>query len=76
MFSCEYCEIFINTYIEEHLRTTFSDNNIQHTILILLLLTLNKYLLAPAQILELIMGKKQTFLSCKHWRESLLKLKS
>ena len=24
MFSCEYCEIFINTYFEEHLRTAAS----------------------------------------------------
>ena len=24
MFSCEYCEIFINTYLEEHLRTAAS----------------------------------------------------
>ena len=22
MFSCEYCETFMNTYFEEHLRTT------------------------------------------------------
>ena len=26
VLSCEYCEIFINTYIEEHLRMTASDN--------------------------------------------------
>ena len=25
MFSCEICEIFKNTYFEEHLRTTASD---------------------------------------------------
>ena len=27
MFSCEYCEIFKNTYFEEHLRTAAPDNN-------------------------------------------------
>ena len=25
VFSCEYCEIFKNTYFEEHLRTAASD---------------------------------------------------
>ena len=27
MFSCEYCEIFKNTYFEKHLRTTASVNS-------------------------------------------------
>ena len=28
VFSCEYCEIFKNTYLEEHLRTTDFINNV------------------------------------------------
>ena len=28
MFSCEYCEIFKNTYFEEHLRTAASVDTI------------------------------------------------
>ena len=27
MFSCEYCEIFKNSYFEEHLQTAASDNS-------------------------------------------------
>ena len=37
LFSCEFCEIFKNTYFEEHLRTTAS------FILVSLLWTLNKF---------------------------------
>ena len=28
MFSCEYCEIFKNTYFEKHLRTAASNNSV------------------------------------------------
>ena len=53
MLSCEYCEIFRNTYFEEHLQTTASDerinyenvqHNIKHINLEFSLTTLNIYL--------------------------------
>ena len=33
VFSCEYCEIFKNTYFEEHLRTAVSIDNLKNDLI-------------------------------------------
>ena len=54
VFSCEYCEVFKNTYFEEHLQTADStDFKVYFVLIFILLFYLNKWLPTAIIVLEL-----------------------
>ena len=61
MFCCKFCEIFKNTYFEEHLRTATSEQNKCEQLLLQLILSIKHLRInQPAQLTTLVTGKSKS----------------
>ena len=74
MFSCEFCEIFKNTFFTEHLRTTASEKTEADSGLVKLVVTTNAFFNNQQQGIKIerficVKQTKSSFFS-NSWKES------